>query len=82
MESVAHARRYELEREFREVEVDGHRVRVKLGVLDGRVVNAVPEHDDCASVAALTGRPVKQVWGAALAAASGFEGGSLHPDDR
>jgi len=79
---VAHARRYELEREFREVEVDGHRVRVKLGVLDGRVVNAVPEHDDCASVAALTGRPVKQVWVAALAAASGFEGGSLDPDDR
>ena len=57
-------------------------MRVKLGVLDGRVVNAIPEHDDCASVAALTGRPVKQVWGAALAAASGFEGGSLHPDDR
>jgi pyridinium-3,5-bisthiocarboxylic acid mononucleotide nickel chelatase len=79
---VAHARRYELERAFREVEVDGHRVRVKLGVLDGRVVNAVPEHDDCASVAALTGRPVKQVWGDALAAARGFEGGSLGPDAR
>ncbi len=79
---VAHARRYELERVFREVEVDGHRVRVKLGVLDGRVVNAVPEHDDCASVAALTGRPVKQVWADALAAARGFEGGSLDPDTR
>jgi len=79
---VAHARRYELEREFREVEVDGHRVRVKLGVLDGRVVNAVPEHDDCASIAALTGRPVKQVWADALGAARGFEGGSLDPDAR
>jgi len=55
---------------------------VKLGLLDGRVVNAVPEHDDCASVAALTGRPVKQVWGDALAAARGFEGGSLDPDAR
>jgi len=79
---VAHTRRYELERAFREVEVDGHRVRVKLGVLDGRVVNAVPEHDDCASVAALTGRPVKQVWGDALAATRRFEGGSLDPDAR
>jgi len=79
---VAHARRYELERAFREVAVEGHRVRVKLGLLDGRVVNAVPEHDDCASVAALTGRPVKQVWGDALAAARGFEGGSLDPDAR
>jgi pyridinium-3,5-bisthiocarboxylic acid mononucleotide nickel chelatase len=79
---VAHARRYELERAFREVEVDGHRVRVKLGVLDGRVVNAVPEHDDCASVAALTGRPVKQVWADALTAARGFEGRSLDPDSR
>jgi len=79
---VSHARRYELDRAFREVEVDGHLVRVKLGVLDGRVVNAVPEHDDCASVAALTGRPVKQVWADALAAARGFEGGSLGPDAR
>lgn len=65
---VADLRRYELERERREVDVDGHAIGVKLGVLDGRVVNVAPEHDDCARVALATGRPVKQVWAAALAA--------------
>jgi uncharacterized protein (DUF111 family) len=62
--------RYELDRVVREVDVDGHTVRVKVGVLDGRVVNVAPEHDDCTAVAAATGRPVKQVWAEALAAAT------------
>lgn len=65
---VAHLRRHELEREVREVEVFGHPVRVKVGMLGDRVVNVAPEHDDCADVATKTGRPVKQVWAAALAA--------------
>jgi len=33
-------------------------------------VNVAPEHDDCAAVAAETGRPVKQIWAEALAAAT------------
>jgi uncharacterized protein (TIGR00299 family) protein len=65
---VGRLRRYELDREERTVEVDGRSVRVKLGRLDGRVVNAAPEHDDCAAVARATGRSVKSVWAAALAA--------------
>ena len=69
---VARLHRHELEREVREVEVFGHRVRVKVGLLSGRVVNVAPEHDDCASVARETGRPVKQVWAAALAAADAY----------
>jgi pyridinium-3,5-bisthiocarboxylic acid mononucleotide nickel chelatase len=67
---VARLLRYELEREERTVEVDGGAVRVKLGRLDGRVVNVAPEHDDCAAVARATGRPIKSVWAAALAAAA------------
>jgi pyridinium-3,5-bisthiocarboxylic acid mononucleotide nickel chelatase len=67
---VARLRRYELEREERTVEVDGCAVRVKLGRLDGRVVNVAPEHDDCAAVARTTGRPIKSVWAAAHAAAA------------
>jgi len=43
-------------------------VRVKLGVLDGDVVNVSPEHDDCARVAARLGVPVGEVWARALAA--------------
>jgi uncharacterized protein (TIGR00299 family) protein len=66
---VARLRRYELEREEREVQVEGATVRVKLGRLDGRLVNVAPEHDDCAALALRLGRPVKSVWAAALAAA-------------
>jgi pyridinium-3,5-bisthiocarboxylic acid mononucleotide nickel chelatase len=66
---VARLRRYELEREERSVLVDGEVVRLKLGRLDGRLVNIAPEHDDCAAVARRLGRPVKSVWAAALAAA-------------
>jgi uncharacterized protein (TIGR00299 family) protein len=69
---VARLRRYELEREERTVQVDGRPVRVKLGRLEGRVVNVAPEHDDCAAVARATGIPVKSVWAAALAAAREF----------
>jgi len=66
---VARLRRYELEREERTVELEGRTVRVKLGLLDGRVVNVAPEHDDCAAIARATGAPIKFVWAAALAAA-------------
>jgi hypothetical protein len=51
------------------VSLEGGTVRVKIGRLDGRVVNVAPEHDDCATVARTTGRSVKSVWAAALAAA-------------
>jgi uncharacterized protein (DUF111 family) len=66
---VARLRRYELEREERSIALDGRIVRVKLGRLDGRVVNVAPEHDDCLDVARATGTSVKSVWAAALAAA-------------
>ena len=59
----------ELEREERVVEVAGGRVRVKIGILDGRVVNVAPEHDDCAELARATGRAVKSIWAEALARA-------------
>ncbi len=66
---VQRLRRYELEREERVVDVTGGAVRVKLGFLDGRLVNVAPEHDDCAELARRTGRPVKDVMAEALAAA-------------
>jgi hypothetical protein len=67
---VSPARRWELAREWISVEVDGEAIRVKLGFLDGQAVNAAPEHDDCLAAARRTGRPVKELWGAALAAAA------------
>ncbi len=64
---VSRLRRYELDREERSVEVGGGVVRVKVGLLDGRIVNVAPEHEDCVSLAKRTGRPVKAVWAEALA---------------
>ena len=56
-----HVAKHALEREQRTVEVDGQAVRVKLGLLDGEVVNAMPEWEDVAAAAAVLGRPAKQV---------------------
>jgi uncharacterized protein (DUF111 family) len=61
--------RYELDRAIREIQVDGQTIRVKIGLLAGEVVNVAPEHDDCVAVAAATGRPIKQIWAEAMAAA-------------
>jgi uncharacterized protein (TIGR00299 family) protein len=66
---IAHLDRIELERESFTVEVDGEPVRVKVGKLDGRVVNLAPEHADCERAARISGEPVKVVWAQALAAA-------------
>ncbi len=60
--------RLELERGWREVETSYGRVRVKFGVLDGAVVQAQPEHDDCLARAREHGVPLKEVLAAALAA--------------
>lgn len=66
---VSRLDRYELEREERVVAVEGGAVRVKVGRLDGRIVNVAPEHDDCVEVARSSGRSVKSVWAEALARA-------------
>jgi uncharacterized protein (TIGR00299 family) protein len=60
--------RWALERVFHAVEVGGHPVNVKVGLLDGEVVNVKPEHRDCVRVAHETGQSVKAVWVAALVA--------------
>ena len=66
---VTTVRRWELERGWRTVRVAGEQVRVKVGTLNGSTLSVAPEHDDCAAVAAATGRSVASVWSAALAAA-------------
>ena len=53
--------KHALERAERAVEVDGRTVRVKLGLVAGEVVNAMPEWEDVAAAAAALGRPVKLV---------------------
>jgi uncharacterized protein (DUF111 family) len=53
---------------------DGSEVRVKVARLDGEVVNAVPEFDDVAALAAKQDRPVKAVLAEANAAAAALLG--------
>lgn len=61
--------RHVLDREWREVETPWGLVRVKLGRLDGEIVNVAPEHDDCLRVAEAAGVPLKRVLQTALARA-------------
>ena len=65
---VARLDRYELERDERSVEVDGGRVRVKIGLLDGRSSTWRPSTTTAPRLPA-DGTPVKSVWAAALAGA-------------
>ena len=50
-------RKWMLERRVITVSLPGGKVRVKLGLDGGRVVNVAPEYADCARLAAATGRP-------------------------
>jgi len=42
---------------------------VKVGLLEGRVVSATPEHDDVAQLAARLGVPVRALYEEAMVAA-------------
>ncbi len=59
-----------LDREFRSVETPWGAVRVKLGVWKGKVVNSMPEYEDCRALAESAGIPVKRVLDCARGLAS------------
>jgi uncharacterized protein (TIGR00299 family) protein len=50
-----------LERRWEEVAVEGGTARMKIATRAGRVLNVMPELDDCLRIATATGRPVKDV---------------------
>jgi uncharacterized protein (TIGR00299 family) protein len=60
------AERRKLRREFVTVKTPFGEVTVKLGKLDGKVVQAAPEYESCRKVAEQGGVPLKQVYEAAL----------------
>ena len=62
-------RRAELDRRTVAVGLPDGTVRVKLGLLRGRVVSATPEHDDVAELASRTARSTRDVYEEAAAAA-------------
>ena len=63
------AERRKLQRESITVQVPQGNVSVKVGRLDGAVVQVAPEFESCKQLAAKSGVPLKQVYEAALAAA-------------
>ena len=60
------AERRKLQREFTTVKTQFGAVKVKLGRLNGAVVQAAPEFESCRQVAAKAKVPLKQVYSAAL----------------
>ena len=62
------AERTVLARRFEEVTTPWGKVRIKLGLQSGAVINAAPEFDDCRTLADAAKIPVKQVLAAAVAA--------------
>ncbi len=60
------AERRKLRREFVSVKTEFGDVTVKIGRLDGRVVQAAPEYESCKKVAEDANVPLKQVYEAAL----------------
>ncbi|MEN9574946.1 MAG: hypothetical protein RL514_2801 [Verrucomicrobiota bacterium] len=63
------AERRKLKREFVTVKLPEGDVTMKLGKLDGVVVQVAPEFESCKQVAAKSGLPLKAIYEAALAAA-------------
>ncbi|MBV9164722.1 MAG: nickel pincer cofactor biosynthesis protein LarC [Solirubrobacterales bacterium] len=61
--------RWELDRKRHTVLVDDQPVAIKVGLLDGGLVNLAPEHEDVVRAADALGRPAKIVWAQAWAAA-------------
>jgi uncharacterized protein (TIGR00299 family) protein len=65
------AERRKLAREFVKVQTPYGEVTVKLGRLDGKVIQAAPEFESCNKLAASAKVPLKEIYAAALKA---FEG--------
>ncbi len=59
------AERRKLAREFATVQTSYGEVRVKLGKLDGRVVQRAPEFESCKKLAAQTKTPLREIYEAA-----------------
>src|ERR1051326_2617173 len=55
-----------LEREFVEVETDYGKIKIKVSKLEGEIVNAAPEYEDCARIAREKGMALKQIQALAM----------------
>jgi hypothetical protein len=51
-----------LTRETKVVEVYGEPIRIKVGLLNERIVQIAPEYEDCKLVAKTSGLPLKEIY--------------------
>ena len=58
--------RWALERSELTVDIEGSKIRVKVGLLHGEVVNVAPEFEDCVRAAENAGIPAKDVYAEAV----------------
>jgi len=65
--------RYEADRAIQPIQTEYGEVAVKVKILDGAKIQAAPEYEDCARLAAQLNIPVIQVYQAALLAAGKLE---------
>jgi len=61
------ALRCKLQRHWQEVQTEYGTVRIKVGSLDGQVVSASPEYEDCRLLAEQKGAPLRHIMAAAMA---------------
>lgn len=60
--------RYKLERRLEKVETPYGEITLKLGLLQGEVVQVAPEYESCRAASERTGQPLHRIYRAALAA--------------
>lgn len=53
---------HRLAREFKTIQTDWGKIKVKLGVFQGEIVNAYPEYEDCLWIATNHNVPLKKVY--------------------
>jgi uncharacterized protein (TIGR00299 family) protein len=64
--------RRKLKREQRKVKTEFGEITVKIGTLNGKVIQIAPEYESCRSIATAAGVPIKEIYAAAnLAAGKG-----------
>ena len=66
---VQHVHRYEAEREFRLVQTPYGELKLKLKMVNGRMIQASPEYEDCVRLANDSGVSLAEVYSAASQAA-------------
>lgn len=69
---VRRVERYSLDRSTASVKVRGRQIAVKVALLEGRAIRAVPEFAECAALAQEAGMSVKEILEEARAAAAGL----------